>query len=116
MKIKSFTLVTKVIALVASMMLFACKDNTTTTPEPKPEQKTFKFSGAVAEHRSVKVNIMPQNEEQEYIVFLCEKKHFLRNQIDTREELLEDDYIYFTQLAEQYNMGVKEFQIGRAHV
>ena len=109
MKIKSFTLVTKVIALVASMMLFACKDNTTTTPEPKPEQKTFKFSGAVAEHRSVKVNIMPQNEEQEYIVFLCEKKHFLRNQIDTREELLEDDYIYFTQLAEQYNMGVKEF-------
>ena len=109
MKIKSFTLVTKVIALVATLSLFACNDNTTTTPEPKPEQKTFKFSGAVADHRSIKVNIMPQNEEQEYIVFLCEKKHFLRNQIDTREELLEDDYIYFTQLAEQYDMGVKEF-------
>lgn len=109
MKIKSFTLVTKVIALVASMMLFACKDNTTTTPEPKPEQKAFKFSGATADHRSIKVNIMPQYEEQEYIVFLCEKKHFVRNQIDTREELLEDDYIYFSQLAEQYNMGVKEF-------
>lgn len=109
MKIKSFTLVTKVIALVASMMLFACKDNTSATPEPKPEQKAFRFSGVVSDHRSLKVNIMPQNEEQEYIVFLCEKKHFLRNQIDTREELLEDDYIYFTQLAEQYNMGVKEF-------
>lgn len=100
---------TTVIALVASMMLFACNDNTTTTPEPKPEQEAFRFSGAVADHRSIKVNIMPQYEEQEYIVFLCEKKHFVRNQIDTREELLEDDYIYFTQLAEEYNMGVKEF-------
>lgn len=109
MKIKNFTLVTKVIALVATMMLFACTDNTSTTPGPKPEQKAFKFSGVVSDHRSLKVNIMPQNEEQEYIVFLCEKKHFVRNQIDTREELLEDDYIYFTQLAEEYNMGVREF-------
>ena len=109
MNISNITLATKVIALVASMMLFACKDNTTTTPEPKPEQKAFKFSGVVAENRSIKVNIMPQNEEQEYIVFLCEKKHFVRNQIDTREELLEDDYIYFTELAEEYNMGVREF-------
>ena len=109
MKIKNFTLVTKVIALVATMMLFACTDNTSTTPGPKPEQKAFKFSGVIADHRSLKVNIMPQNEEQEYIVFLCEKKHFVRNQIDTREELLEDDYIYFTQLAEEYNMGVREF-------
>ena len=109
MKIKNFTLVTKVIALVATMMLFACTDNTSTTPGPKPEQKAFKFSGVVSDHRSLKVNIMPQNEEQEYIVFLCEKKHFVRNQIDTREELLEDDYIYFTQLAEEYSMGVREF-------
>lgn len=109
MKIKNFTLVTKVIALVATMMLFACTDNTSTTPGPKPEQKAFKFSGVVSDHRSLKVNIMPQNEEQEYIVFLCEKKHFVRNQIDTREELLEDDYIYFTQLAEEYNMGIREF-------
>ena len=102
---------TKVIAVVTTIMLFGCQDNT--NPEPNnnnnSETKEFKFSGAVADHRSIKVNIMPQNEEQEYIVFLCEKKHFVRNQIDTREELLEDDYIYFTQLAEQYNMGVKEF-------
>ena len=102
---------TKVIAVVTTIMLFGCQDNT--NPEPNnnnnSETKEFKFSGTVADHRSIKVNIMPQNEEQEYIVFLCEKKHFVRNQIDTREELLEDDYIYFTQLAEQYNMGVKEF-------
>lgn len=109
MKIKSFTLVTKVITLVATLSLFACTDNTPSTPNPEPAQKSFKFSGAYADHRSIKVNIMPQIEEQEYIVFLCEKKHFVRNQIDTREELLEDDYIYFTQLAEQYNMGVRDF-------
>lgn len=107
MKNQNITLATKVIALVATLMLFGCKDDTTTPPQPTP--KAFKFSGVVAENRSIKVNIMPQNEEQEYIVFLCEKKHFVRNQIDTREELLEDDYIYFTELAEEYNMGVREF-------
>ena len=114
MKIKNLTLTVKVIALVATLMLFGCKGDTTTTPNPEPAQKEFKFSGITTTYRSLKLNIMPQNEEQEYIVFLCEKKHFLRNQIDTREELLEDDYIYFTQLAEEYNMGVRDFltQVG----
>ena len=114
MKIKNFTLVTKVIALVATIALFGCADDNTTKPNNEAKPKEFKFSGITAEHRSLKLNIMPQNEEQEYIVFLCEKKHFQRNQIDTREELLEDDYIYFTQLAEQFNMGVRDFltQIG----
>ena len=122
MKIKSLTLVSKVIALIATLALFSCADDATTSgltpkpvnPTPEPENKDFKFSGVVAEHRSIKVNIMPRNEEQEYIVFLCEKKHFTANQIDTREELLEDDYIYFSQLAETYNMPLKEFlqQIG----
>ena len=107
MKIKTFTLVTKVIALMATALLFAC--NEPSAPAPQPEKKAFNFSGVVAEHRSLKVNVIPQDKEQEYIVFLSEKKHFLANQIDTREELLEDDYIYFTQLAEYYQMGVHDF-------
>lgn len=114
MKIKTFTLVTKVIALMATTLLFAC--NEPSAPAPQPEAKAFNFSGVVAEHRSLKVNVIPQDKEQEYIVFLSEKKHFLANQIDTREELLEDDYIYFTQLAEYYQMGVHDFltQVGWA--
>ena len=107
MKIKTFTLVTKVVALMVATMLFGCNEPTTSTPQPK--QQAFKFSGVVAEHRELRVNIIPQDKEQEYVVFLSEKKHFLANQIDTREELLEDDYIYFTQLAEYYEMGVYDF-------
>lgn len=107
MKIKTFTLVTKVVALMVAAMLFGCNEPTPSTPEPK--QQAFKFSGVVAEHRELRVNIIPQDKEQEYVVFLSEKKHFLANQIDTREELLEDDYIYFTQLAEYYEMGVYDF-------
>lgn len=107
MKIKTFTLVTKVVALMVAAMLFGCNEPTPSTPEPK--QQAFKFSGVVAEHRELRVNIIPQDKEQEYVVFLSEKMHFLANQIDTREELLEDDYIYFTQLAEYYEMGVYDF-------
>lgn len=107
MKIKTFTLVTKVVALMVAAMLFGCNEPTPSTPEPK--QQAFKFSGVTAEHRELRVNIIPQDKEQEYVVFLSEKKHFLANQIDTREELLEDDYIYFTQLAEYYEMGVYDF-------
>lgn len=112
MKIKDFIFVTKVIALIATLTLFGCNDNETSTPQPTP--KAFKFSGITTEYRSLKVNVIPQNEEQEYIIFLSEKKHFTLNQIDTREELLEDDYIYFTALAEEYNMGVRDFltQVG----
>ena len=111
MKIKTFTLATKAIALVMTMMLFGCNNEQpkSDTPTPEPEQKAFKFGGVVAEHRSLRVNVMPEDKEQEYIVFLSEKKHFTANQIDTRDELLEDDYIYFTQLAEYYEMGVHEF-------
>lgn len=109
MKIKNFTLATKVIALVATIMLLGCSDNTTPKPDNETKTQEFKFSGVTTDHRSIKLNIIPQNEEQEYIVFLCEKKHFMLNQIDTRDELLEDDYIYFSQLAEEYNMGVREF-------
>ncbi|MBO7190282.1 MAG: hypothetical protein J6V55_06825 [Alistipes sp.] len=109
MKIKTFTLFTNVVALMVATMLFGCNEPNTPTPTPQPEQKAFKFSGVVSEHRTLKVNVIPEDKEQEYIVFLSEKKHFTANQIDTREELLEDDYIYFTQLAEYYEMGVYEF-------
>lgn len=107
MKLKTLTRITKVVVLMTAAMLFGCNEPTTSTPQPK--QQAFKFSGVVAEHRELRVNIIPQDKEQEYVVFLSEKKHFLANQIDTREELLEDDYIYFTQLAEYYEMGVYDF-------
>ena len=41
------------------------------------------------------IDIIPKNKAQEYIVFLSEKKHFIANHIDTRDELLEDDYQAF---------------------
>ena len=111
MKITNFTFVSKIVAIIVAMTLLGCKEpvTSTPTPEPEPEHKSFKFSGVTTDHTSIRVNIELENLDQEYIVFLCEKKHFTANQIDTREELLEDDYIYFSELAEYYGISLHEF-------
>lgn len=111
MKITNFTFVSKIVAIIVAMTLLGCQEpvTSTPTPEPEPEYKSFKFSGVTTDHTSIRVNIEPENLDQEYIVFLCEKKHFTANQIDTREELLEDDYIYFSELAEYYGISLHEF-------
>lgn len=108
MKIKSLNLLFNVAVAVMALSLFGCKDNAENTT-PQHNNTSFDFSGKTIDHRSIKLNILPKDKEQEYIVFLSEKKHFTVNNIDTREELLEDDYIYFTQLAEEYEMGVRDF-------
>lgn len=109
MKIKFSNLLFSVATLIMVLVLLGC-NNDINTPEPKPA--SFKFSGITQDHRSFKVNVIPQDEEQEYIIFVSDKKHFTANQIDTREELLEDDYQHFSSLAEYYDMGLYDFLKG----
>lgn len=106
MKIKSLNLLLNVAVLLMALSLIGCTESGDNTPQPK--STAFDFSGNTAEHRSIKLNILPKDKEQEYIVFLSEKKHFTVNGIDTRDELLEDDYAYFSMLAEREGMGVRD--------
>ena len=114
MNIKTLTSLRNFAMLVATIVMFSCdipvddnqggKDR-----EPQHQNLSFDFTGTIANHTQLKTNILPKDKEQEYIVLLSEKKHFILNRIDTREELLEDDYNYITGVAKQYGVSVRDF-------
>lgn len=98
--------------VLAVATLVGCSTSTPTPddrPTPPEQEKAFSFDGITVDHTSFKLNVKPEDKEMEYLVLLAEKKHFQANHIDTREELLEDDYLYITQLAEYYGMGLRDF-------
>lgn len=115
MKIKTFTLFLNAVMVLVTVSLFGCNnynggDEPTNEPNtPTHQNISFDFEGIVANHTKLQVDILPKDKEQEYVVFLSEKKHFIANHIDTRDELMEDDYLYFSGLAEYYGMGLREF-------
>ena len=94
---------------VAHLASCSVPDTPVVPDEPTHENNEFLFENILAQDTQLRVDITPEDKDMEYIVFLSEKKHFLMNNIDTRDELLEDDYIYFTELAEQYNMPMRDF-------
>lgn len=107
MRTKSFVL-SAFAVLLAALSLGGCRENVD-GPAPQHKNISFDIQKVVASYTQLSVNVLPKDKEQEYIIFLAEKKHFVANHIDTREELIEDDYIYFTELAERFDMGLKEF-------
>lgn len=115
MRIRPFALLMNVAALFVAVSMFSCKggddaiDNGGGTDTPTHENLSFDFEDIDVDHTRFDIDIIPKNKAQEYIVFLSEKKHFIANHIDTRDELLEDDYLYLSELAENYGMGVREF-------
>lgn len=94
---------------VAHLASCSVPDTPVVPDEPAHENKEFLFENILAQDTQLRVDVTPEDRDMEYIVFLSEKKHFQMNNIDTRDELLEDDYIYFTELAEQYNMPMRDF-------
>lgn len=74
-----------------------------------PSSTAFTIVNTSTEHTSLKVDIIPEDKESEYIVFISEVMHFQANRIDTAEELFEDDYVYFREFASEYNMSVHTF-------
>lgn len=71
--------------------------------------KAFTFENIRKEHTTIHLDILPENKASEYIVFISEVKHFQANRIDTVDELLEDDHLYFREMATEYNMTMHEF-------
>ena len=91
------------------MLLSAIGCEPTPTPEPTPQSADFTFENCSATHTSLSVDIHPANSEWEYIVFLSGVDHFTNNDIDTEQELFEDDYLYFSELAAQYELPMRDF-------
>ena len=81
-------------------------------PTPTPTVKEFAFEGKTIKHTELSVNIVPQDKELEYVVLFAEKKHFIANGIDTREELIEDDLTMLRDYANYYGISVREFLEG----
>ncbi|MBR6544788.1 MAG: hypothetical protein IKT66_05185 [Alistipes sp.] len=112
MRIKTTMLLTSLATLVAAILVVSC------TPvkqidHPEPETpKAFAFENVDATYSTIKVDIVPEDKTAEYVVLFAEKKHFAANNIDTREELIEDDLDMLRSYAEYYGVTIREFLEG----
>lgn len=98
---------------IFTVALFTCCEQTnntpTPTPKPDPNNKEFKFENIEVSHSEISVDIRPVDKDMEYVICLSQPRYFEQNGIDTREELLADDYEYFSSLAQSYNMSIYDF-------
>lgn len=98
--------------IMAAMLSMACNKEIPNTPEPEePNNKveeTFRFANALTSSNRLSVDIITENQEMEYILLLAEKKYFILNDIDSRDELLYDDLNYLIQLTSKYNSGLHD--------
>ena len=103
-----------IISLIGTLLLASCETKPIDPPTPEPEVKPFSFNRVTPMHTSLELDIIPKNKDMEYIVLLSEKSLFLNQGIDTREELLADDYNYISTLAANYELSVHDFlsQVG----
>ena len=112
MRIKTTMLLTSLATLVAAILVVGC------TPvkqidHPEPETpKAFAFENVDTTYSTIKVDIVPEDKTAEYVVLFAEKKHFAANNIDTREELIEDDLDMLRSYAEYYGVTIREFLEG----
>lgn len=95
------------VALIA--LAAACQNKPPHEPvKPKP----FAFENKQIKHTELSLDIAPEDKELEYVVLFAEKKHFIANGIDTREELLADDLAMLRQYADYYGITIREFLEG----
>ena len=95
------------VALIA--LAAACQNEPPHEPvKPKP----FAFENKQIKHTELSLDIAPEDKELEYGVLFAEKKHFIANGIDTREELLADDLAMLRQYADYYGITIREFLEG----
>lgn len=90
----------------------ACHNDEPNVEPPAPDNKVegvLCFDNERASQRALSVDITSEDPDMEYIVLLAQKKHFVLNEIDTRKKLVDDDLFYISKLAEQYNMGIRDF-------
>lgn len=96
------------IAAMLLVTLFASCAKEPQSPTPS-KPKAFIFDGIETTYTTITVDILPEVKEMEYIAFITERKYFDDRGIDTAQELLDDDHMYFRQMAEQYEMQLYDF-------
>ena len=98
-----------IFAFMIIVLAAACQNEPPHEPvKPKP----FAFENKHIKHTELSLNISPEDKELEYVVLFAEKKHFIANGIDTREELLADDLAMLGQYADYYGITIREFLEG----
>ncbi len=95
------------VALIA--IAAACQNE---PPHEPVKPKLFAFENQQIRHTELSLDIAPEDKELEYVVLFAEKKHFIANGIDTREELLADDLAMLRQYADYYGITIREFLEG----
>lgn len=98
-----------ILAVTIVALAVACQNEPPHEPvKPKP----FAFENKQIKHTELSLDIAPEDKELEYVVLFAEKKHFIANGIDTREELLADDLAMLRQYADYYGITIREFLEG----
>lgn len=98
-----------IIAFAFVALAAACQNE---PPHEPIENKPFAFENKQIKHTELSLNIAPEDKEMEYVVLFAEKKHFIANGIDTREELLADDLAMLESYANYYGVTIREFLEG----
>ena len=101
-KMRKFTLLLSIATLAMTLLAMSCEQQ---NEQPKPEQPqdtNFIFGNCITTNTSFTLDIVPQNKDWEYILLLSGVDYFKNNNIDNEQQLFEDDYLYFTELAEKY--------------
>ncbi len=101
-----------IFVFLAVISFVACNVDEPQNVTQQPDDTTeglFKFSDERASQRALSLNIECQDPEMEYVVFLAQKKYFILNNIDSDKKLFDDDLFYVQDLAEQYNMTIRDF-------
>ena len=113
MRIRLLNCLQMMMAIVALTLFVGCEggdDGGSKNPGNEDNTpKAFTFENIRKEHTTIHLDILPEDKTSEYIVFISEVKHFQANRIDTVDELLEDDHLYFREMATEYNMTMHEF-------
>lgn len=103
-----------ILAFAIVALAVACDNqppvNEVTPPEEEP--KAFAFEGKNIKYMELSLNVIPEDKEAEYVVLFADKKHFVANGIDTREELIEDDLDMLRDYASHYGITIREFLEG----
>ena len=98
-----------ILAVVVVALAAACQNEPPHDPvTPKP----FAFENKSIKHTELSLNITPEDKDLEYVVLFAEKKHFIANGIDTREELIADDLAMLRDYANYYGITIREFLEG----
>lgn len=98
-----------ILAVVVVALAAACQNE---PPHDPVTSKPFAFENKSIKHTELSLNITPEDKELEYVVLFAEKKHFIANGIDTREELISDDLAMLRDYASYYDITIREFLEG----